>query len=163
MQNSSNNIKEVFVFRSWANHCCHIFVKHHYSYKSFFLKDHMLIVFAPSALCVWNQMPWRNLQTIVLPQDFLHILLQWFNENLWSCGLISPKTILIFPKNFLDFSFETVEKQSIIYLSSYISKWYASVVLSDFKVTFLGEGDDAAFCPFCYFILFIYNVAESKT
>ena len=27
----------------------------------------MLEVFAPSSLCVWNQMPWRNLQTRVLP------------------------------------------------------------------------------------------------
>ena len=40
------------------------------------LGDYMLAVFAPSSLYVWNQMLWRNLQTIVLPLDFLHILLQ---------------------------------------------------------------------------------------
>ena len=31
----------------------------------------MLEVFA-SFLCVWKQMPCRNLQTIVWPRDFLH-------------------------------------------------------------------------------------------
>ena len=36
----------------------------------------MLLAF----LCVWKQIPWRNIQTIVLPQDFLHILLQWFDR-----------------------------------------------------------------------------------
>ena len=46
-----------------------------------------------------------------------------------------------------------VEKLSIIDLSSYRSKSYASVVLSDSKVTFLGEGEDAAFCPFLNCIL----------
>ena len=30
----------------------------------------MLVVLDPSSLCVWNQMPWRNLRTIVLFQDF---------------------------------------------------------------------------------------------
>ena len=34
--------------------------------------DHRLEVFTPSSLCVWNQMLWRNLQIIVLPQVILH-------------------------------------------------------------------------------------------
>ena len=36
------------------------------------------------------------------------------------------------------------------YLYSYSSKSYDSVVLSDFEVTFLGEGEDVAFWPFLY-------------
>ena len=57
----------------------------------------MLEVFAPSFLCVKNQMPWRNLDTKVLPQDFLHFFNDSTNsQNLRSCELISLKSILIF-------------------------------------------------------------------
>ena len=48
-----------------------------------------------------------------------------------------------------------VEKQSIINLSSYSSKSYTSVVLSESKVTFLREEKDATFYQFLYCILFI--------
>ena len=41
--------------------------------------DHRREVFAPSTLSVWNQMPWRNLQTKVLPPGFLLELLLWFD------------------------------------------------------------------------------------
>ena len=53
-----------------------------------------------------------------------------------------------------------VEKPSIKNLSSCSSKSYASVVLSDsFEVTFLGDEDDVAFCPFLHCILFIDSIA----
>ena len=68
------------------------------------------------------------------------------SQILWSYGLISPKTMLIFPENFLNFRFDMVEKQNIVNLSSYRSKSYASVVLSYSEVNFLGEGEDAVFC-----------------
>ena len=45
--------------------------------------------------------------------------------------MIPIKDILIFLKNFLEIRFDTVEKLSIINLSSYSSKSYVSVVLSD--------------------------------
>ena len=49
------------------------FVEHHYSSNSFF-GENMLEEFVPAFRYVWNQMPWRNLQTRVLPQDlFAHI------------------------------------------------------------------------------------------
>ena len=51
-------------------------------------------------------------------------------QNLW-CGSISPKTVLIFPKNFLNSRFDMVEKQSTIYFNSYRSKSYASIVPGD--------------------------------
>ena len=41
-----------------------------------------------------------------------------------------------------------IEKQSIINLNFYSSKNYASIILSDSEVTFVGEEEDAAFCPF---------------
>ena len=34
-------------------------------------------IFAPSSLCIWSQMPWRNLQIRVLPQYLLHELLKF--------------------------------------------------------------------------------------
>ena len=47
---------------------------------------------------------------------------------------------------------------NIINLSSYSSKSYVSVVFSDFEVTFSGEDEDVAFCPFLNSVLFIDNV-----
>ena len=83
-------------------------------------------------------------------------------QNLWYCGLISLKIILIFPTNFCNFRFDIVEKQSIINPSNYRSKSYASLVLGDSEVTFLREGEDAAFCPSLYCILFIYSITKLK-
>ena len=59
---------------------------------------------------------------------------------------------LIFSKNFLDLRLDMIEKQSIINHSSYSSKSYGSVILSDSKVTFL-EVEDAAFRQFLIFSL----------
>ena len=40
--------------------------------RLFLERHHRLEVFVPSSLCVWSQMPWRNLQIIrVLPRGFL--------------------------------------------------------------------------------------------
>ena len=79
-------------------------------------------------------------------------------QNLWSCGSISPKAVLIFPKNFLDSRSDTIDKQGIINFSSYNSNSYAFLILSDSKVNFLGEGDDAAFRPFIVFYLYFINL-----
>ena len=48
-------------------------------------------------------------------------------ENLGFCGSILPKTVLILLKNFLNFRFDAIEKQSIINLFYYKSKSYAYV------------------------------------
>ena len=81
----------------------------------------------------------------MLPQDFF-----MYFFDLWRYILISLKTVLIFPKNFLDLRFDTVEKQDIINFSS---KSYASIVLFNSEVTFLEEEEDSAvahfFCAFC--------------
>ena len=53
-------------------------------------------------------------------------------------------------------------KVRILNLCNYTSKSYASVVLSDSEVTFVGEGEDVAFYPFLYCVLFIDSVAYSK-
>ena len=74
---------------------------------------------------------------------FLKKILLWFNRlsNLWYCESISPKITLILSKNFLNFWFDVIEKQSIINFSRYGSKSYTSVVLGDSEVTFLeGRG-----------------------
>ena len=61
------------------------------------------------------------------------------SQNLWGCGSIPPKAVLIFRK-----------KQGIINLSSYSSKGNASVVLIDSEIIFLWEVEDTAFCLFRY-------------
>ena len=38
--------------------------------------------------------------------------------SLWGYGLITLKVVLIFPKNFLDFRLDMIEKQGIISFSS---------------------------------------------
>ena len=46
-------------------------------------------------------------------------------QNLWCCESLSPKTILILSKNFLNVWWDEIEKQSIINLSRYIcSCWW---------------------------------------
>ena len=72
---------------------------------------------------------------------------------------MSSKAVLIFPKNFLNFRSNIIEKQGIINVSSYSCKSYDSVVLRAF---FLDEGEDATFRPFFYCILFIHSVGKSE-
>ena len=81
------------------------------------------------------------------------------DQNLWIWVTISPKAVLIFSKNFFDFGMDMIEKLGIVNFSSYSSKISASVVLSDSKVTFLGEGKDRAFYSFLSCVLFIHRVA----
>ena len=117
----------------------------------------------PYARSISSMLPvcWRNLQTIVLPcANFFDDSIVC--QNLWYYGSISLKTILIFCKNFINLWFDTIEKLSIINLISYRCKSYASVVLGDFKATFVREWEDAAFCSSFYCILFIYGVAKSN-
>ena len=66
----------------------------------------MLVVSAPSFLCAWNQQPWRNLWTIILPQDAYTYSFKDLtdSQNLWCDRSILPKIILIFLQNFLDFT-----------------------------------------------------------
>ena len=46
------------------------------------------------------------------------------SQNLWGCGLISSKSIQIFPKNLLDFRLDTIKKQGFINPSSYSRKCF---------------------------------------
>ena len=77
----------------------------------------------------------------MLPQDFLYVFYVDLtkSQSLRSCGSISLKTILIFPKNFLNFWLNTIEKLDILTLNSYSSKIYTSIVFSDSKNIFLQE------------------------
>ena len=109
-----------------------------------------------------QRLMWVILEIIIC---FLYSVFRRFDELLESIMLwivFFPKTILIFPKDFLNSRFDTIAKQSIINLSRYRSKCYASVVLCDSEVTFLREGEDAVFCPSFCFILFLFGVAKLK-
>ena len=125
--------------------------------------DHKLEVFAPSSLCVWNQTPWRNLQTRGSPRYFWYELHQWFAESFESVMWINfSENRSDFPKKFHNFWFDEIEKQSILKPSRYGSKTNASVVLNDSEVTFLREEEDAVLCTSLCCVLVIYNVAKSK-
>ena len=69
-------------------------------------------------------------------------------QNLW----------INFSENHFDFCRRifSISGLSITNISSYCSKSYAFVVLSDFEVTFLSEGEDAAFCS-SFYRIFLYN------
>ena len=141
-----------------------------YPWASFWLwhfiwKGHMLEVFTLSSFWVWNQILWRNLQIRELLLGFLYKLHLWLNRLSESVKLwidFSENIFFIFLKNFLNFWFDVIEKPSIINLSHYGTKSYALVVLGNSKVTFLGEGENAAFCPSLFCVLAIYGVVESK-
>ena len=98
---------------------------------------------------LWNQMPWRNLSwcclKILCPYSFNDSL---NCQNLLGYWAISLKVVLIFPKNFLIFRIDIIEKQGVINLSSYSKKSFASIVLCGSKFVFLEKGKDATFCPF---------------
>ena len=64
-----------------------------------------------------------------------------------------PKSCSPFPKNFLVFWLDTIEKH-IINLGSYSSNSYASVVVSDSEVAFLGDKENAVLCLFIVFCLY---------
>ena len=64
-----------------------------------------------------------------------------------------------FNMNCLNFRFDTVLKRSIKNFRSYKSKSYASVVLCDSEVIFLGKGRMQPFFNF-FIVFFIYCVAK---
>ena len=80
------------------------------------------------------------------------LMIWWDCQNLRCCGLVSLKIIMIFPKNFLDFRSDTVEKQSIINFISYRSKSYTFPVLGDSEVTFFREVN-GMMQPLCLFMV----------
>ena len=83
----------------------------------------MVEIFAPSFLCVRNKILQRNLQKSVASRFFcMHSFDDSMNiQNLRSWGSISSKTVPIFPKDFLNFSLDTIEKKGMINFSSYNS------------------------------------------
>ena len=70
---------------------------------------------------------------------------------------------LIFPKHFLKFRLEMIEKQGIINIRNYINESYTPVVLSDSVVVFLQKRENADFCSFLYCILVIYSIAQNES
>ena len=72
-------------------------------------------------------MSWRYLETSVLPRYFCMYSFDDLTES------------QNFPKYFLNFGLHTAKKQSIINFNIYCSKSYASIVLRDSDVSFLGE------------------------
>ena len=117
----------------------------------------MLTVLAPSLLCVWNWIFWRNLRTVVIPHNFFsYSFVDSMNSKHFKVvDWFVQKPSWFFQRIFC-FRSDIFEKQRIINLSSYSSKSYASVVLNGYEVTFLEEMKDATFHPFPH--CFVYRL-----
>ena len=125
--------------------------------------DHKQEVFAPSSLSVWNQILWRNLQQECNLKVFCTNSYDLTDcQNLWNCGSISPKTVLIFSKNFLNFWFNEIEEQSIINLSYYRNKSYALVVFAILGLPFL---EKRRIQPFVHLsiVFWLYTVLQNQS
>ena len=140
MQDSCDIVKEISVTIRRVNHCFSIVVKQHHSNCIFFGKTiyekyllHLSLVYGIKCLG-------RICKCVVSSFFACTPLIIWI---LRSCGLISLKIILIFPKNFLHFRLNMIEELGIINLSSYSVESYTYLVLSDSEVRFLQEEEDA--------------------
>ena len=99
----------------------------------------------------------KSINSNVAPRFFALALLmfQWIVKTLklWSNFFESQSDFFFFffffPKNFLDFKLGMIKKPSIINCN-YNSWSYASVVLYDSGVTFLGERKYVNFCLLCF-------------
>ena len=102
---------------------------------------------------------WRNIQIKVSPRAFLHELFLKFTELSESMMLWIDffKNHFDRSKNFINFWFDATEKNNIVNLSRYRSNSDALVVLNCSLLTFLGESEDATFCPSLYYVLVIYE------
>ena len=69
----------------------------------------MHAVFIPSPLCLRNRIPRRNLWTIVLPRDFLHVLPR---VEVMKRFLRKKKTLFFLKKTFLDFRLDMILKKT---------------------------------------------------
>ena len=117
----------------------------------------MLKVFAPSSLCVKNQMLWRYPRTRMLPRGFLLVLLLWFDG--WSESVM--QWIIFFWKPFwfflrifsisgsMQLRSRPLETLAVIEVS-------ATVVLNNYEITFLGEEEGAALDIYVYIYIYIY-------
>ena len=129
------------------------FVKHYYSNK-FLWGDHMLVVFSSSFLCMKSNALKKSTNNRFASRFFAHapsIIRQIFRiYNVVDRFLRNPLRFFwrVFPIS--------DDKQNTINFSNYSSKSYASVVLNDSEVNFLGEKEDAAFCQFLYCVLFVW-------
>ena len=118
--------------------------------------DHELELSAPSFLFMESYALQKSTNNNITSK-ILHEFIRWVYRLLESLMLW-----IVYSENFLNFRFDAIAKQNIINPSHNRSKNYTSVVLSDSEVIFHRKGEDAAFCPLIYCILFIYGVAKSK-
>ena len=80
------------------------------------------------------------------------------SQKLRSCGSLSPKTVPIFLKNFINFRLDTNEKQGILKLCSYSNKSYTVMFL---KSPFFRKG---RMQPLVYFsnLFWFYTILHNR-
>ena len=120
--------------------------------------DLVLVVFAPSFLCKESNAFKKSINCVALRYFAYTPLIIW--QIVKICEVMDQffwKPFWLFPKNFLDFKLDTIKKLATINIKSYNNKSYASVVFSDFEVTFLKEGEDAAFPSIHHCVYWKFN------
>ena len=118
-----------------------------------FLKSIIITVTVGSSICsLFLCMKSNVLEKSTNNSVALRFFKQWFNGQ-----SESVKLWIYFPQKpfwfFLYSRFDMVEKQNMMNLNRTLS--YASVILSNSKVNFLGKGEDTGFYTFHYCILLI--------
>ena len=135
----------------WTNHCFYIFVEYHITVTVSLGRPYARSIYCIFPLCIVSNALVKSTNKCCLKIFCMYSHLMKC-QNLRNCGLISLKTVLIFPKNFLHLWSDTIEKQGIINFSSYDS--YALGILSDFKITLSQERKDGSYHPFCFCVLY---------
>ena len=107
LQDSSDNVKDIWVITGWANYFLPVFVEHHLSGNSFLYARNICFIF----FLLWRESNALEKYTKVLPWDFLHVFLRWFDE-LWESEKFSKKNVLIFLKNFVNSKLNKIETQN---------------------------------------------------
>ena len=84
MQDFSDNVKVVGVTIRWANHCFHVFVKHHYGCNSFFGRTYANSIYSIFPV-YWIKCLWGIYKYYRFLEIFLHRLFEGSSESvmLW--------------------------------------------------------------------------------
>ena len=134
-----------------VNHCFHAFM-HYYN---------LLVLFALFFIIVWNKLPWRNLWLILFPRHFCSYSFDdsTYCQHLLYNRSISPKMVLIFPKDFIFFRLDW----KVGHNRNYSSTGKSRAGLSDSMVAFWRKLGGTSH-TFLYYVFFIHsNISCNET
>ena len=123
----------------------------------------MLLVFASSSFCVWNQMLGRNRRILVLSRDFCTYSCDDSVDRISEViDLFLWKPYWFFSRIFSNLGSIQLSSRALITSAAIAVRVLAMKFLMIPKSPFWGEKKETAFCLFVYCVLFIDCVARSK-